>query len=149
MRRGLSPADLGDLFGQPLTAVISIPRPDGSVFSRPIWHRFIDGRFVFQFPAGDRKIGLLEGDARATVLLAEDAFPYRAIEVRGRVRMTGDRYRELGATICRPYVEAYDPTTTVDAYLSPEPGMIAELEPDVTTCWDYADDAMMPPSVSD
>jgi hypothetical protein len=29
--------------------------------------------------------------------------------------------------------------------LSAEPGAIVVLEPDVTSCWDYADDAMMPP----
>jgi hypothetical protein len=60
---------------------------------------------------------MLGRDPRATAVLAEDAFPYRAIEVRGRIRM------------------------------SAEPGMIAELEPEVTTCWDYADDfSMMPPT---
>jgi Pyridoxamine 5'-phosphate oxidase len=148
MRRGLVPSDLGDLFDLPRAAVISMTLPDGRVFSRPIWHRFLAGRFVFQFPDGDRKILLLEADPRATVVLAEDAHPYRAIEVRGRVRMTRDGYHEVGLDICRPYVEAFDPTTHVSAYLSDDPGMIAELEPDVMTCWDYADDAMMPPSKS-
>ena len=146
MRRGLAPADLGDLFDQPRAAVISMSLPDGRVFSRPIWHRFVAGRFVFQFPAGDRKIAILEANPRSTVVLAEDAHPYRAIEVRGRVRMTSDGYHEMGLRICRPYVEAYDPTTEVSSYLSVEPGVIAELEPEVMTCWDYADDAMMPPS---
>jgi len=146
MRRGLAPADLGDLFEQPRAAVLSINLPDGRVFSRPVWHRFIGGRFVFQFPVGDRKIRLVEADPRATVVLAEDAHPYRAIEVRGRVRLTHDGYHEVGLAICRPYVEAYDPTTDPLAYLSVEPGVVAELEPDVVTCWDYADDAMMPPS---
>jgi hypothetical protein len=60
MRRGLSPADLGDLFEQPIAAVISISRPDGTVFSRPVWHRFVEGRFRFEIPAGDRKIAMLE-----------------------------------------------------------------------------------------
>ncbi len=146
MRRGLRPADLGDLFDQPLTAVISIPRPDGSVFSRPVWHRFVDGRFVFQFPADDRKIGMLAQDPRVTVLLAEDAFPYRAIEVRGRVRMAGEDYHRIGSAICDPYVRAYDPTTDVAAYLSVEPGVIVKVEPEVMNCWDYADDFMMPPT---
>ena len=146
MRRGLKPSDLGDLFDQPLAAVVSIGLPDGSVFSRPVWHRFIEGRFVFEFPAGDRKIAMFERDARATVVLAEDAFPYLAIEVRGRIRMSRERYHEIGAAICQPYVDAFDPAAGVSAYLSDEPGMIAELEPDVTTCWDYADDAMMPPA---
>ncbi len=146
MRRGLTPADLGDLFEQPLAAVLSLGLPDGSVFSRPVWHLFRDGRFVFEFPDGDRKIAMLERDARATVVLAEDAFPYRAIEVRGRMRMTRDGYHETGAAICRRYVDAFDPVAGVGAYLSDEPGMIAELVPDITTCWDYADDAMMPPT---
>jgi hypothetical protein len=145
MRRGLKPSDLGDLFDQPLAAVLSIGLPDGSVFSRPVWHRFWDGRFVFEFPAGDRKIAMLERDARATVVLAEDTHPYRAIEVRGRILMSADRYHEIGAAICQPYVQVFDPAADVSAYLSDEPG-IAELEPDVTTCWDYADDAMMPPA---
>jgi hypothetical protein len=146
MRRGLAPSDLGDLFDQPLAAVLSLPMPDGSIFSRPVWHRFMGGRFVFQFPAGDRKIAMLRDDPRATVVLAEDAFPYRAIEVRGSIRMSSGRYHEVGAMICRPYVDAFDPAADVSAYLSHEPGMIAELDGEVTTCWDYADDAMMPPT---
>jgi hypothetical protein len=146
MRRGLAPTDLGDLFDQPLAAVLSLGLPDGSVFSRPVWHRFLDGRFVFEFPAGDRKIAMLERDPRATVLLAEDAYPYRAIEVRGRLRVSTDRYHEIGALICRPYLDAFDPTADVSAYLSEEAGMIAQLDPEVTTCWDYADDGMMPPT---
>jgi hypothetical protein len=146
MRRGLSPFDLGDLFDQPRTAVLSIGLADGSVFSRPVWHRFIDGHFVFQFPAGDRKIAMVERDPRATVVLAEDAHPYRAIEVRGRLTLTRDRYHEIGTEICRPYVETFDPTTDVAAYMSAEPGVIATLVADVTTCWDYADDFMTPPT---
>jgi hypothetical protein len=146
MRRGLAPSDLGDLFDQPLAAVISLRMTDGRVFSRPIWHRFIDGQFIFQFPAGDRKIAMLELDPTATVILAENAHPYRAIEVRGQVRMTRDGYHAIGVAICRPYVEAYDPTTEPAAYMSTEPGVLATLEPDHVTCWDYADEAWGPPS---
>ena len=50
---------------------------------------------------------MLQRDPRATVVLAEDAFPYRAIEVRGRMTMSPDRYHEIAAAICRPYVEAF------------------------------------------
>jgi hypothetical protein len=32
--------------------------------------------------------------------------------------------------------------------MSDEPGMIGELEAEVTTCWDYADDEMMSPGVA-
>ena len=146
MRRGLTPSDLGDLFDQPLAAVISLNLPDGRVFSRPVWHRFIDGRFVVQFPDGDRKIAMLEQDPRATVLLAENALPYRAIEVRGRVQLTRDRYQEAGLAIIERYVAAFDPTAEPITYLSAKPGVIATLEPEISNCWDYADDAMMPPT---
>jgi hypothetical protein len=114
--------------------------------SRPVWHRFLEGRFVFEFPAGDRKIAMLRRDPHATVLLVEDAFPYRAIEVRGQIHMSEERYFEIGAAICQPYVDAFDPASDVSSYLSTEPGMIAVLAPEVTTCWDYADDAMVPPT---
>jgi hypothetical protein len=144
MRRGLSPDALGDLFGLPLAAVVSISKPDGTVFSRPVWHRWESGRFLLQFPAGDRKIDMLERDSRLTLLLAENAFPYRAIEVRGRARMSSDGYREQAIEICRRYVEAYDPGTPVESYVSDEAGRIVEIEADVTHCWDYADSGLMP-----
>jgi Pyridoxamine 5'-phosphate oxidase len=144
MRRGLSPADLGDLLELPLVAVISLAKPDGTVFSRPVWQRWEDGRFVIQLPAGDRKIAMLERDPRLTILLAENAFPYRAIEVRGRASLTTDGYHRRAIEICRPYVEAYDPATPVEDYLSVEAGVIVEIEPEVQNCWDYADDSMMP-----
>jgi Pyridoxamine 5'-phosphate oxidase len=144
MRRGLSPDALGDLFDLPLAAVLSISKPDGTVFSRPVWHRGQSGRFVIQFPAGDRKIAMVERNNRLTVLLAENAFPYRAIEVRGHARISEDRYRERAIEICRRYVEAYDPGTPVESYVSAEPGRIVEIEADVSHCWDYADDDLMP-----
>jgi PPOX class probable F420-dependent enzyme len=146
MRRGLRPEDLGDLFDLPLTAVVSMAREDGTIFSRPVWHRWQGGRFELELPAGDRKIAMLERDPRLTLLLAEDAFPYRAIEVRGRAALSTDDYHAVAAEICRRYVEAYAPGSTVEAYMSVEPGVIARLEPDVVTCWDYADEEAMSPA---
>lgn len=144
MRRGLSPADLGDLLERPLVAVISLAKTDGTVFSRPVWHRWENGRFVIQFPAGDRKIAMLQRDPRLTILLAENAFPYRAIEVRGRAGLSTDGYHRRAIEICRPYVEAYDPATPVEDYVSVAAGVIVEIEGEVQNCWDYADDSLMP-----
>ena len=144
MRRGLSPADLGDLFDLPLAAIVSLAKPDGTVFSRPVWHRWESGRFVLQFPAGDRKIAMLERDNRLTVLLAENAFPYRGIEIRGRGIVKAADYRSRAIAINARFVAAYDPQTPVESYISDQPGVIVEVEPDVVHCWDYADDALMP-----
>src|SRR4249920_875997 len=108
MRRGLSPDALGDLFDLPISAVLSLTKPDGTVFSRPVWHRWEGGRFTIQLPAGDRKIAMLERDDRLTLLLAEQALPYRGIEVRGHARMSREPYRVVGLEIYRRDVEAYD-----------------------------------------
>ena len=90
MRRGLSADELGDLFDLPLAAVVSLAKADGTVFSRPVWHRWDSGRFLIQLPAGDRKIAMLERDDRITVLLAENARPYRGVEIpRTRARHPG------------------------------------------------------------
>src|SRR4249919_4399264 len=107
MRRGLSADELGDLFDLPLAAVVSLAKADGTVFSRPVWHRWEGGRFTIQLPAGDRKIAMLERDDRLTLLLAEQALPYRGIEVRGHARMSRERYHDIGLEIVRRYVEAY------------------------------------------
>jgi len=144
MRRGLSPRDLGDLFDRPLAAIVSMAKADGSVFSRPVWHLWESGRFVFQLPDGDRKIAMLERDPRVTLLLAENETPYRAIEVRGRVRLTREDYHRRGREICQRYVDAYDPETPIDAYLSQAPGCVVVVDADVVHAWDYADDGLMP-----
>ena len=102
--------------------MISISLPDGRVFGRPVWHQFIDGRFVFQFPDGDRKIAMLERDPRATVILARGPHPYRAIEVRGRIRMTRDGYEPMGLAICGPYVAAFDAATDPSRVPEPDAG---------------------------
>lgn len=146
MRRGLAPEELGDLFDLPLAAVLSIAKPDGTVFSRPVWHRWDAGRFVIQVPAGDRKIAMLGRDDRLTVVLAENAVPYRSIEVRGHARLSTDNYRERAVEVCRRYVAAWDPDTPVESYVSDDPGVIIEVVADVTNCWDYSDDDMMPSS---
>ena len=99
---------------------------------------------MIQLPAGDRKIAMLERDPRLTILLAENALPYRAIEVRGRARATTVEYHRRASEICRRYVEAYDPATPVEDYISDDAGVIIEIQPDVQYCWDYADDSMMP-----
>ena len=65
---------------------------------------------------------------------------------RGRVRLTGEDYHRVATAICEPYVRAYAPKAEVAAYLSVEPGVIAEIEPEVMNCWDYADEELMSPT---
>lgn len=138
MRRNLRPEDLGDLLDRPLNAIIGIHRLDGSILLTPVWHLFRDGTFYFQVPGGDRKIRMLERDPRISLIVAENDLPYRAIEVNGRAAVSADGYDELGRSIVRRYVGAYDPSADVTDYLL-EGGVIVRLEPDSIRAWDYAD----------
>ena len=72
------------LLERPFNAIIGIRRVDGSILLTPVWHLFRDGAFSFQVPGGDRKIRMLERDARVSLIVAEGDRPYRAIEASGR-----------------------------------------------------------------
>ena len=71
VRRNLRPEDLGDLLERPFNAIIGIHRVDGSILLAPVWHLFRDGAFSFQVPGGDRKIRMLERDARVSLIVAQ------------------------------------------------------------------------------
>ena len=138
MRRNLQPSDLGDFLDRPLNAVLGVHRADGSILLTPVWHLFRDGSFLFQVPGDDRKIAMLEGDPRCSLLIAENERPYRAIEGRGTARMSADDYAEVGTEIVRRYVHAYDPGATPAAYLL-DGGVVVRIEPTSIRGWDYAD----------
>ncbi len=138
MRRNLRPEDLGGLLEQPLNAIVGIHRLDGSVLLPPDWHLFRDGAFLFQVPGGDRRIGMLERDPRVSLIVAEDAFPYRAIEASGRARVSSDGYDQIGRAIVRRYVAAHDPRADVADDLL-DGGVIVRLDHDAIRAWDYAD----------
>ena len=140
MRRNLQPEDLGDLLDRPLNAILALHRSDGSILLTPVWHLFRDETFFFQVPGGDRKIRMLERDPRASLIVAEDAHPYRAIEASGRARLSADGYAEFGRAIVRRYVEVHDPGADLADYLY-EGGVVVRLKPDAIRAWDYADAA--------
>ena len=143
MRRNLTLEELGDLLERPINAILALHRRDGSILQTPVWHRWDEGRFLLEIPAGDRKIAMLERDPRVSLIVAENEFPYRAIEVHGRAAISSERYRERGRSIVERFVAAHDPERTADAYLSDEPGAIVEIVADAVRAWDYADDAFI------
>src|SRR3954447_8660030 len=80
--RKLGPADLGDLLEQPLVAVLATYRRDGGVLLSPVWHQWRDGGFDVSCFPGDIKVKHLENDPRASLLVYDQAPPYRGLEIR-------------------------------------------------------------------
>jgi PPOX class probable F420-dependent enzyme len=137
VRRGLSPAELGDLLELRLVAVLATYRADGGVLLSPVWHEWRDGGFDVVTGHGDVKVRHLRRDPRATVLVYEHTPPYRGIEVRGRATLleagAHDAARRLAVRYLGPEEgTAYAARGTDDVLIRLEPG---ELR-----AWDFADE---------
>lgn len=136
MRRNLGPSDLGDLLEQPLLAVLATRRPDESALLSPVWHEWVDGAFTVCIPVGDVKLAHLRRDARVSILVAENALPYRGIEVRGEAVLSSDSYpaamRRLARRYFGPGAEALYPDTAA--------GVVVHIVAAQVRCWDFADD---------
>src|SRR5215470_18282838 len=87
MRRDLRMDDLGDLAGLPLLAVLATYRQDGTVLLSPVWHEWRDGGFNVVTGSRDVKAGHLRRDPRASIVVCDDAPPYRGLELRTTARL--------------------------------------------------------------
>ncbi len=135
MNRGLSVDQLGGLLEERLLATLATVRKDGTILLSPIWFIWEDGGFTLGMAAGDGKLKHLERDPRVTIVVAEDAFPYRGFEMRGIARTVDLPYGPAMRGIATRYVgrEAAD-------FYSDERGTVVRIEPGETRGWDFRDD---------
>jgi PPOX class probable F420-dependent enzyme len=137
MRRDLTMADLGDLLGLRLLAVLATYRRDGTVLLSPVWHEWRAGGFNVVTGSNDVKAAHLRRDPRASIVVCEHIPPYRGVEVRCDARLATE-----GA------VDAV--TRVASRYLGREAGaayaesggddLIIRLEPGDLRAWDFADE---------
>jgi Pyridoxamine 5'-phosphate oxidase len=127
MRRGLEPADVGDLLEQPLVAVLATYRKDG-------WR---DGGFDVATGSDDVKVRHLRSDGRASLIVYEHTPPYRGIELRTRPTLVAEGAHEAARQIAVRYLgvgagEAYAAGLADD--------VVIRLEPGTLRVWDFADE---------
>jgi PPOX class probable F420-dependent enzyme len=118
-----------------LVAVLATYRADGTVLLSPVWHRWRDGGFDVATGSGDVKVRQLRRDARANIVVYEQAPPYRGIEVRGEARLeeAGDAIRHIAVR----YLGERDGKAYAD---SASDDTLIRLEPGRLRAWDFADD---------
>jgi len=136
MRRDLEPGDLGDLFAQPLLAVLATRLRDGATALHPVWHEWADGGFVICIPEGDAKLAQVRREPAVSILLAEHLLPYRGIEVRGFATVTSEPYAATMRRLALRYLGA----GTDELYPDTAAGVVVRIEPVRARCWDFADD---------
>ena len=136
MNRGLTPDDLGGLLDEVHLAHLATFRKDGSVLLSPIWYLWEDGGFTLGMAAGDGKLTHLARDPRVTIVVGEDAFPYRGFEMRGTATLPDIPY---GPTI-RRIAERYVGAKGAAFYDDDHGGTIVRIEDGQSRGWDFRDD---------
>jgi PPOX class probable F420-dependent enzyme len=137
VRKGLTPADLGDLLELPLVAVLATYRRDGTVLLSPVWHEWRDNGFNVVTGARGVKERHLRRDPRASIVVYDDGPPYRGLELRATARLSTPEDRSIVRRIATRYLgpeaaDEYAETSGDD--------LLIRLEPGELRVWDFADD---------
>ena len=75
-------------------AVLTVDEPGRGPLALPVWYEYKDRRVGLGMDGGSTKAKLLRAAGRATVLVQQEAFPYRYVSVEGPVAET-DRLRSM------------------------------------------------------
>src|SRR5215467_9924839 len=106
MRKGLAMSDLGDLAEQRLVAVLATYRRDGTVLLSPVWHEWRDGGFNVVTGTSGVKAEHLQRDPRASIVVYDDAPPYRGIELRASAKLSRPDDKSIVRRIATRYLGA-------------------------------------------
>ena len=136
MNRGLTPDQLDGLLDEVHLAHLATIRKDGTVLLSPLWYIWEDGGFTIGMAAGDGKLKHLAREPRVTIVVGEDAFPYRGFEMRGTATLLDIPYGPTIRRIATRYVGAKG----ADYYDDDHGGTVVRIEPGDMRGWDFRDD---------
>ena len=137
--------ELGDFLSLPYTAVLATHWPDGSILLSPVWHEWRDGGFNIGVPEEDVKVRHVRRDPRVTVLVFEQSWPSRSVEVRGSATITREGRDGLSRRLSVRYMGEVNGNRYADGVA---PGLVIRVEPGVVRAWDYADEVKPEPATA-
>jgi PPOX class probable F420-dependent enzyme len=136
--------ELGDFLELPYTAVLATHWPDGSILLSPVWHEWRDGGFNLGIPANDIKLRHIARDPRVTVVVYEQSWPSRSVEVRGIATVT-EGSPEFSRRLSVRYLGPVKGSVYADGVGS---GMVVRVEPGIVRAWDYVDETSPEPATA-
>ena len=141
MRKGLSIQELGDLLERPYNATLATYRRDGSVLLSPVWHEWRDDGFNIITGPDDVKVRHIERQHRAVVVVSDNDFPFRGIELSCSPTIVRDI--RFGQDALRRIAIRYLGAERAQVYLrsSSESIVVIRMEPGDLRTWDFDDDA--------
>lgn len=119
-------------------AVIATTRRDGTPLLSPVWYEYADGVFRIVVNQGDAKDRHLQRNRWLTLVVAEQAFPYRGVEVAGNAELSEAGAAEATARMAQRYLTP----EAARSYLSKTadvPGRLVQLKPERVRAWDFLD----------
>lgn len=139
MRTDLRPDDLDGFLDEPLIAVLATRRKDDSILLSPVWLEWRESRMhVWAESEDEGKVRHVKRDPRVSIVVANAAWPYKGVEVRGTATVSGDGFYEILGRTARRYLGDAAAARMVESYA---PGVVIRIEPEHTRAWDYADEA--------
>jgi PPOX class probable F420-dependent enzyme len=136
VRKHLAIEELGDLLELPLLAVLATYRRAGGVLLSPVWHEWRDGGFEVVTRSDDVKATHLRRDPRASIVVCDQALPYRGVELRTEARLVTTGVEAATLRIASRYLGS----EAGAAYAAEGPDdLIVRLEPGNLRTWDFAD----------
>ena len=137
--------DLGDFLELPYTAVLATHWADGSVLLSPVWHEWRDGGFNIGVAEDDVKIRHIRRDPRVTVLVYEQSWPSRSLEVRGTATITREAREALTRRLSVRYLGEINGARYAQGVA---PGLVVRVEPGIVRAWDYVDEVRPEPATA-
>jgi PPOX class probable F420-dependent enzyme len=128
----LTPSAAATFLEEPLVATFATYRRDGSVLLSPVWHEWTGALFHVLVDRDNIKVKHVRHDPRASIVVYENAPPYRGVEASGITTLTDVAYDEILARIGARYLPGGLP-----AGLAPD-GLVLELRPGRMRSWSLA-----------
>jgi hypothetical protein len=76
--------------------ILAVEEPGRAPLAVPVWYRVLDGVIEFGIGGTSKKAGLLRAARRATLVVQDEAPPYRYVSVEGPVEFSDRAYDVLG-----------------------------------------------------
>lgn len=128
------------LLSQPIVAVVAVTAPDGAPHAVPTWYEYRAGEIVFHTAKSAFKYRCLKHEPRITLCVDTKTPPYKAVILKGRVRMEERTDDERLLRMALAYLGEKQGQAYAKS-LKGEEVVVVSFRPGRVISWDYADEA--------
>jgi PPOX class probable F420-dependent enzyme len=139
----LDRAAIEALLAEPRLLVLTANRSGKEPYAGPVWYEYRDGRFFITTGLENAKTRLVQRNPAVTLCVQQEAWPYKAVLVRGTAEVRPGRDAERQRRISARYLGRPAGDTYTDfnlATTTEEGGATIVVTPSAWCAWDFADD---------